>query len=69
MGVEPGFAIAAERTVRVPARLSHEDEGRVLIRFNEPRETLQLRLSGGFKRFADEELRTVLTLLAGPDEV
>ena len=55
--------------MRVPARLSHEDEGRVLIRFNELRETLQLRLSGGFKRFADEELRTVLTLLAGPDVV
>jgi hypothetical protein len=28
--------------------------------------TLQLRLSGEFKRFADEELWAVLTLLAGP---
>jgi hypothetical protein len=35
-----------------------------LVRFNELRETLQLRLSGEFKRFADEELRAVLTLLA-----
>ena len=41
-----------------------KDEGRVLMRFNELRETLQLRLSGEFKRFADEELRAVLTLLA-----
>ena len=37
--------------------------------FNELRETLQLRLSGEFKRFADEELRAVLTLLAGPGVV
>ena len=42
-----------------------KDEGRVLLRFNELRETLQLRLSGEFKRFADEELGAVLTLLAG----
>jgi len=46
-----------------------KDEGRVLMRFNELRETLQLRLSGEFKRFADEELRPVLTLLAGPGVV
>jgi small GTP-binding protein len=46
-----------------------KDEGRVLIRFNELRETLQLRLSGEFKQFADEELRAVLTLLAGPGVV
>jgi hypothetical protein len=45
------------------------DEGRVLMRFNELRETLQLRLSGEFKRFGDEELRAVLTLLAGPGVV
>lgn len=31
----------------------------------ELRETLQLRSSGEFKRFGDEELRVVLTLLAG----
>jgi hypothetical protein len=41
-----------------------KDEGRVLMRFNELRETLQLRMSGEFKRFANEELRAVLTLLA-----
>ncbi len=46
-----------------------KDDGRVLMRFNELRETLQLRLSGEFKRFADEELRAVLTLLAGPGVV
>ncbi len=39
------------------------------MRFNELRETLQLRLSGEFKRFTDEELRAVLTLLAGPGVV
>lgn len=33
------------------------------------RETLQLRLSGELQRFADEELRAVLTLLADPDVV
>ena len=41
----------------------------LLMPFNELRETLQLRLSGEFKRFADEELRAVLTLLAGPGVV
>jgi len=46
-----------------------KDEGRVLMRFNELRETLQLRLSGASKRFTDEELRAVLTLLAGPGVV
>jgi len=46
-----------------------KDEGRVLMRFNELRETLQLRLSGELARFADAELRAVLTLLAGPGVV
>jgi small GTP-binding protein len=46
-----------------------KDEGRVLMRFNELRETLQLRLSGELKRFGDEQLRAVLTLLAGPGVV
>jgi small GTP-binding protein len=46
-----------------------KDEGRVLLRFNELRETLQLRLSGELARFADAELRAVLTLLAGPGVV
>lgn len=39
------------------------DEGEVLMRFNDLRETLPLRLSGEFKRFGDEELRAVLTLV------
>lgn len=39
------------------------------MRLNELRETLQLRLSGEFKWFGDEELRAVLTLLAGPGVV
>ena len=43
-----------------------KDKGRVLMRFNELRETLQLQLSGESARFTDEELRAVLTLLAGP---
>ena len=46
-----------------------KDDGRVLMRFNELRETLQMRLSGEFDRFSDEELRAVLTLLAGPGVV
>ena len=46
-----------------------KDEGRVLMRFNELRETLQLRLSGELARFDDEELRAVLTLLASPGVV
>ncbi|RJR45003.1 MAG: TIR domain-containing protein, partial [Desulfobacteraceae bacterium] len=46
-----------------------KDEGRVLMRFKELRETLQMRLPGGLKRFADEKLRAVLTLLAGPGVV
>ena len=37
----------------------------MLMRFNELRETLQLRLPGECKRFADEELRAGLTLVAG----
>ncbi len=46
-----------------------KDEGRVLMRFNELRETLQLRLSGEVARFADEELKAVVSLLAGPGVV
>src|SRR5262249_44929476 len=46
-----------------------KDEGRVLMRFNELRESLRLRLSGEIKQFSDEELRAVLTLLAGPGVV
>ena len=46
-----------------------KDEGRVLMRFNELRDSLQLRVPGEFRRFSDEELQAVLTLLAGPGVV
>jgi Domain of unknown function (DUF4365)/Ras family len=46
-----------------------KDEGRVLMRFNELRETLQLRLSSEVARFTDEELKAVVSLLAGPGVV
>ncbi|HEY0511752.1 MAG TPA: TIR domain-containing protein [Thermoanaerobaculia bacterium] len=50
-----------------------KDAGRVLMRFNELRETLQLRLleetSGEVARFNDEELKAVVSLLAGPGVV
>jgi small GTP-binding protein len=46
-----------------------KDEGRVLMRFNELRETLQLRLSSEVGRFADKELKAVVSLLAGPGVV
>src|SRR6185503_9009466 len=39
-----------------------KDEGRVLMRFNELRETLQLRLSGEITRFTDDELKAVVGL-------
>jgi small GTP-binding protein len=42
-----------------------KDERRVLIRFNELRQTLQLKLLGASGRFTDEELEAVLNLLAG----
>jgi small GTP-binding protein len=45
-----------------------KDAGRVLMRFNELRETLQMRLSGG-TRFTDDELKAVVGLLAGPGVV
>lgn len=46
-----------------------KDEGRTLMRFNELRETLQLRLPADDRRFTDDELRSVVTLLAGPGVV
>lgn len=47
-----------------------KDGGRVLMRFNELRETLTLRLSDEEgMRFTDEELRAVISLLAGPGMV
>ena len=46
-----------------------KDAGRVLMRFNELRETLQLRLLGEVTRFTDDELKAVVSLLAGPGVV
>jgi len=46
-----------------------KDEGCVLMRFNELREALQLRLSDEFQHFTDEELKAVVVLLAGPGVV
>ncbi|WP_342350065.1 GTP-binding protein, partial [uncultured Nitrospira sp.] len=46
-----------------------KDEDRVLIRFNELRDSLQLRMSGEDMKFSDEELKTVISLLAGPGAV
>jgi small GTP-binding protein len=46
-----------------------KDDGRVLMRFNELREALQLRLFGEDLRFSDDQLRTVVGLLAGPGVV
>jgi len=46
-----------------------KDEGRVLMRFNELRESLALRLSDEDVRFSDEELKAVVSLLAGPGVV
>jgi small GTP-binding protein len=45
-----------------------KDAGRVLMRFNELRETLQLRLTGE-ARFTDDELSAVIGLLSGPGVV
>ncbi len=44
-----------------------KDEGRALMRFNELREALTLRLKE--RRFSDEELRAVIMLLTGPGVV
>jgi hypothetical protein len=46
-----------------------KDGGKVLMRFNELRETLQLRLSDGLTRFTDDELKAVVGLLSGPGVV
>lgn len=45
------------------------DEGRVLMRFNEVRDALRLRLAGEEAQFKDEELKAVVGLLAGPGVV
>ncbi len=44
-----------------------KDEGRTLMRFNELREALTLRMTND--RFTDDELKTVIGLLAGPGVV
>ena len=46
-----------------------KDEGRVLMRFNELRDALRLRLTGEGEPFKDEELKAVVGLLAGPGVV
>ena len=46
-----------------------KEEGRVLIRLNELRDALQLRLAGTNERFSDEQLKAVVSLLAGPGVV
>ena len=46
-----------------------KDEGRVLMRFNELRDALRLRLAGEDGQFTDEELKAVVGLLAGPGVV
>jgi small GTP-binding protein len=46
-----------------------KEEGRVLMRFNELREALQLRMLDEGRRFNDAELKTVISLLAGPGVV
>jgi hypothetical protein len=66
--------IPCRTTEAVFSRLKEEivrlrDAGRVLMRFNELRDTLQLRLSGEYKSFTDKELRTVLTRLVSPGVV
>ena len=45
------------------------DEGRVLMRFNELRDALRLRLAGEGVQFEDRELKAVAGLLTGPEVV
>ena len=49
--------------------IKFKDGGRVLMRFNELREALQLCLSGELTRFTDDELKAVVSLLSGPGVV
>lgn len=46
-----------------------KDEGRILMRFNELRDSLRLRLPANEINFADAELKAVLSLLTGPGVV
>ena len=45
------------------------DAGRVLMRFNELRDALRLRLAGEDVQFRDDKLKAVVVLLAGPGVV
>lgn len=46
--------------------VSLKDSGKILMRFNDLREMLALRLHGQSERFTDAQLKAVLSLLAGP---
>jgi WD40 repeat protein len=46
-----------------------KDDGRVLMRFNELRDALHLRMTGEKEPFKDDELKAVVGLLAGPGMV
>ncbi len=46
-----------------------KDEDRVLMRFNELRDSLRLRITAEDERFSDKELKAVIGLLAGPGAV
>lgn len=54
------FKLLKEEIVRL------KDEGKILMRFNDLREMLVMRLHGRAERFSDEQLKSVLSLLAGP---
>jgi small GTP-binding protein len=67
-------SIPCRTTLVLYKRLKEEivrlkDVGRVLMRFNELREALQLSLSVEIPRFTDDKLRAVISLLAGPGVV
>ena len=57
------FKVLKEEIVQI------KETGRTLMRFNELREALRLRLSGIAPPFTDEELRAVVNLLSGPGVV
>lgn len=57
------FKLLKEEIIRL------KDEGRVLLRFNELRDALRLRLFGEEASFNDAELKAVVGLLAGPGVV
>lgn len=54
------FKLLKEEIVRL------KDEGKILMRFNDLREMLVMRLHGRAERFSDEQLKSVLSLLVGP---